>query len=155
MNKYENSKIYRIRCLNTGNIYIGSTTQRWLCQRLAVHKKKYDYFLSGNNHFVSVFDIFQNENYVMELIENYPCNSKKELFERERFFIENEPKCVNLCNPIRTRIDNNESAKKYRQKFPEKIKQWNNYYKTLKKVCNICNKSISYTHYARHKRIHE
>ena len=37
----------------------------------------------------------KNNDYVIILIENYPCNSKDQLFSRERYWT-NEIKCVNI-----------------------------------------------------------
>jgi hypothetical protein len=43
MTNYNNGKIYKIEPLNgeDGDIYIGSTTKKLLCQRMASHR--YDY----------------------------------------------------------------------------------------------------------------
>jgi hypothetical protein len=44
-NKYNNSKIYKIEPLcdyeEEGDIYIGSTTKKYLCERMAEHRKDY------------------------------------------------------------------------------------------------------------------
>ena len=39
INKYHNTKIYRLEHIPTGYFYIGSTTQRLLCNRLSGHRK--------------------------------------------------------------------------------------------------------------------
>ena len=45
--------------------------------------------------------IFDNNNYDIILIENYPCERKDELHARERYYIESL-KCVNKVIPTRT-----------------------------------------------------
>jgi len=44
MVKYENSKIYKIVCNNTGMIYVGATTKKLLSQRLTAHVADYRSF---------------------------------------------------------------------------------------------------------------
>ena len=44
MTNYNNGKIYKLEPIceyEEGNIYIGSTTKEYLCQRLATHKRDY------------------------------------------------------------------------------------------------------------------
>ena len=42
MVNYQNGKIYKLKCHTTNQIYIGSTTERLLCQRLRYHVKDYN-----------------------------------------------------------------------------------------------------------------
>ena len=91
MNKYERGKIYKIVDNTNTNIYIGSTTQT-LKERLSKHK---------NNLNCRSREIINNGDYDIVLIENYPCESKKELETRERYFIESMD-CINLIAPCRS-----------------------------------------------------
>ena len=80
---YQNSKIYKITDNTTDMVYVGSTFKT-LQQRLKAHEAAYKSFKAGkfpNN--VTVFKILENADYNIELIENYPCNSKKDLELRE------------------------------------------------------------------------
>ena len=79
---YQNSKIYKIVDNTSDAIYIGSTCKT-LEQRLKQHKNNYKGFKAGKYHFVSSFKIFENNNYKIELVENYPCNNKQELNLKE------------------------------------------------------------------------
>jgi len=123
MPNYQNGKIYRLVCSETGNQYIGSTTQT-LPQRKAGHKKPSNTCMSK---------LFINPDII--LIETYPCDTKDELHKRERFHIENN-ECVNLTTPTRTTkewlIDNkdknSETLKKYQEKNKDKIKKLKNEY---------------------------
>ena len=93
MPNYQNGKIYAIRSFQTEKKYIGSTTQL-LCQRLREHK---------NCKKTTSQQILQYDDYYIELIENYACNSKEELQKREGELIrENKELCVNIVIPQRT-----------------------------------------------------
>ena len=103
MVNYQNSKIYKIVCDETGLVYYGSTTQK-LCERLAQHKRK------GNGCKTK-----EMKNPKIYLIEYFPCNTKEELTKRERWFIENI-ECCNKKIPTRT-------PKEYREDNKEKLKE--------------------------------
>lgn len=69
---YKNGKIYAIRSYQTEEIYIGSTTQT-LTKRLSSHKR----------NICNSKLILQYPDAYIELIENFPCNSKEELNRKE------------------------------------------------------------------------
>jgi len=93
MVNYQNGKIYRID--GGGLTYIGSTTKKNLCDRLANHKSDYNRFLIGKrNYNITSFEILKTDNYRIELIESFPCDSKDELTAREGHFIRTMD-CVN------------------------------------------------------------
>ena len=131
MSKYNNSKIYRIVCNNTGLVYYGSTTQKYLSNRLSQHRKYQN---------CSSKKIIDEGNYEILLVENVDCNSKDELRARERFYIENN-ECVNKNIPGRTKKEyqkkyQKEYAKKYqkyRTENKEKIKEYHKKYRTENK----------------------
>ena len=84
MPNYANGKIYKI-VGDTGATYYGSTVQS-LKARMRRHRNSKD---------TSAYrDIISKMDYEMILIENYPCESKKELNEREGWYIRENP-CVN------------------------------------------------------------
>ena len=80
--KYQNGKIYKVVCLDTGRIYIGST-YKTLEKRLKNHETDYKSYLKGNINFKYSYDIIKDGNYTIELIEDYPCNNKTELERQE------------------------------------------------------------------------
>jgi len=94
MPDYQQSKVYQIICLTTGQKYIGSTTQKTLALRLAGHNKAYKQWKKGNSNFMTSFTIIEQDNYQIELLELYPCNSKDELNAREGHYIRSV-ECVN------------------------------------------------------------
>ncbi len=118
-NKYQEGKIYKIVCNITSEIYIGSTIET-LKERVRKH--------NVNKNCVSR-NIIERGDYKIELIKDYPCNSKYELEEEETKYIKNN-KCINKNLPHRTQqqylIDNreihNNKQKKFYQDNKEQIK---------------------------------
>lgn len=97
MPNYSNGKIYKI---TSGNeTYIGSTTLT-LNQRLAQHRCNYNKSKEGKR-ICSNAKIFEYGDYIIELVEDYPCEAKEQLLARERFWIENT-NCINITHPLRT-----------------------------------------------------
>jgi len=91
----ELGKVYKITCNDTGDVYYGSTTNKYLSNRKAGHihsVKRYD---EGYSKKTSAYNIIKNNNFKMELIEEPPLEKLK---ERERYYIENF-KCVNQLRP--------------------------------------------------------
>ena len=83
---YQKGQIYAIRSHQTDLIYIGSTCSP-LYKRFYEHKKK------SNNRISK--QITQYEDAYIELIEDFPCNSKKELNRREGQHMRNAENCIN------------------------------------------------------------
>ena len=84
---YSKSKIYKIVDNSTDNIYIGSTCQT-LALRLAGHVQKYKAVLKDSSDYTSSYEIIDNGDYDIILLESYPCGSKDELLARERYYID-------------------------------------------------------------------
>jgi len=136
-NKYKNGKIYKLVCDATPIVYYGSTIQS-LPQRLSKHKTLRN---------CTSRELFEKGNVTIELVENYPCNSRKELEARERIYIEfmldNFDHKV-ICNermPARTDLEcreyRKEYDKKYRQENKESIsKKQREYYQDNKQSYN-------------------
>ena len=127
---YQNGKIYTIRSHLTDEIYIGSTTQP-LTKRLSKHKYDYKYWKAGKRDYITSFKIIDFGDAYIELLEEYPCDSKMLLHKREGELIR-ETECVNKRIEGRTQkewVNDNpeklkEYSKKYRDKNPEKVLQW-------------------------------
>lgn len=149
--KYSRAKIYKIYSHQDSEmIYIGATTKKYLCQRMESHKANYKAWKNGLKNKLTSFDIFDKygiENCVIELLENFPCESKDELNAREGYYIK-KIECVNRIIPGRTQKEyykdnfetiklnqkkykenNNEKIKKYKNEWNEKNKEKNNNYK--------------------------
>ena len=115
MSEIKKAKIYKIYDNTNGNIYYGSTTQK-LSYRLTNHRNDYKKFLDGKRAYVKSFDIIQNGDFTISLVEEFEYESKDVIKQKERYYIENN-QCVNKQIPGRTK-------KQYREDNREKFKQW-------------------------------
>jgi hypothetical protein len=103
-NKYNNGKIYKLIC-EDGHYYIGSTIQK-LNLRFNHHKG------SSKKSTSKVYTYINNigwDKVKIELIEDYPCNTKSELNERVSVLIEeskNNIYCLNHKQNERNIIEN-------------------------------------------------
>jgi hypothetical protein len=101
MPNYQNGKIYKLESEGEEKIYIGSTTLL-LCQRLAEHKRAYKRFINGDKtQSLTSKELIKNENCIITLIEDYPCERKEQLLSRERYWF-NQFNCINKLRPLLT-----------------------------------------------------
>jgi hypothetical protein len=115
-------KIYRIVDNTNGNIYIGKTKKKYLCDRLANHRYGYKRGFTCSSR-----EIIKNGDYRMELIEETDDET------RERYWILNTD-CINKVIPGRTKkernkehYENNRDIILNKQKeYYEKNKEYNN-----------------------------
>lgn len=114
MVNYQNGKIYRIVCNVTGKQYIGSTVST-LSTRLSQHKNSLIKTCSSREVLIS-------DDYNIVLIEDYPCDRKEQLLQRERYYIEIMD-CVNKKIPTRTKEEWYQDNK---ERLLEKQTIWNN-----------------------------
>jgi hypothetical protein len=103
-NKYQNGKIYQIVDLAYTLCYVGSSCAS-LSRRMCSHRTNYNGYKAGKRKSrVTSYELFDKagiENCKIELLENYPCNSKEELLAREGYWIRNT-ECVNKVIEGRT-----------------------------------------------------
>jgi hypothetical protein len=122
MVNYELGKIYKIVCNETGLIYIGSTSPKYLTTRLEGHKRKYKCYLNGKCHFVTSFRVLKGGNFNIILLENSNCKDKYELQARERYYIETLD-CVNKYIPNRSKQEYDKNYKDKKKKFYQENKE--------------------------------
>jgi hypothetical protein len=91
---YKNGQIYAIRSYKSDLFYIGSTCTP-LAKRLYCHRLDYDGFLNGTRHYVTSYEILKFDDAFIELLEEFPCENKKQLCKREGQLIRSNDKCVN------------------------------------------------------------
>ena len=127
MNRFSQGKIYVLICLLTGLRYIGSTTQLYLSSRRSSHWNCYRLYLEGAYPYYSAFEVLSGESFVIQLLENFPCNNINELRARERFYIETT-ECVNKNTPGRSKHE------------------WNN----IPMICDKCGGGFTQCHRNRH-----
>lgn len=147
MPDYSNSKIYKLVSKNTDDVYYGSTTLK-LNQRLQSHLSEYKRFTNGINCYMSSFDIIKHNNVDIVLLELYPCNKKRELELRERYYIDNN-NCVNKNRPVITLKEKIEYKKKIRSS--DKGKMMNRLYQ--RKYYHSNGGKVKQLEYKRKKRI--
>ena len=120
---YSKGIIYKLCCKNPNieNIYIGSTTN------LKNRKKKHKSDCHNNNQrnyngykYEFIRDNGGFENWDMIMIEEYCCNSKKELETRERYWIEELKSDLNSVKRPSTTIEElKDNTKEYNKKYRE------------------------------------
>lgn len=105
MVNYQQGKIYKIVTNTDDDIcYVGSTTNKYLCQRMTKHKNNYKVWKNGKTNNTSSYELFEKygfENCRIELLEIFPCNSRDELTKKEAEYIR-ALNCVNKVLPDRT-----------------------------------------------------
>ena len=143
-NKYQNAKIYKMVNTEMPNVvYYGSTCKE-LNRRLSEHKAPSNTCTSKK--------LFEVGNPQIILIENFPCSSRIELEQRERFYIENN-ECINKHIPNRTQKeyyqDNREQIIERRKQYKEDNKQKILEQKNQKHNCQ-CGGKFTNTSKARH-----
>jgi hypothetical protein len=141
MPDYKLGKIYmvypKVDNADEGDVYYGSTTVT-LARRMSKHRSKTQCKI--------LFDKYGVENCFIELVEEYPCETKEQLNRKEGEYIRAN-KCVNKEVAGRTRkewIEDNidkfkEYNKQYRTENVDKIKEQ----MKQKTNCPHCNKEIT------------
>jgi len=146
MVNYSNGKIYKIESIaGEGEIYIGSTTKQYLCQRMDEHRRAYRRWKEDKGNKTMSFDIFDTfgvENCQITLLETCSCETKDELTKREAYYIKTL-NCVNknIANRNQKQYyeDNKEKSKKYREDNKEKIQEYKQqYYEKHSEVKTTC-----------------
>lgn len=109
MPNYQNSIIYKIYGKNHDMVYYGSTTRE-------LRFRKSEHLSSLNKKkFCHSKKIIQTKDFIFEIVEKFPCNNRKELNEREKYFIKNFD-CIN-------KLGNGQTKKEYYENNKEKIKK--------------------------------
>jgi len=149
MEKYQNSKIYKLVSDKLDLVYYGSTT-RTLKQRLTCHKSNYKRYLKGKTNYGTSFELLELGDARIILVEDFPCERKEDLLARERFYIENN-ECINKEIPGRTmkeyQQDNKEILKQYQKKYRE-----DNQKQINRKIKCECGRVISFKNIVQHKK---
>jgi hypothetical protein len=134
---YSKGKIYKIWSPSQDIQYIGSTTQE-LSHRLGNHKKNFKLYYNKDskyNNYYTSFEVLKCDDCRIDLLENYSCNDKTELLQKEGEYIKNNI-CVNKIIAGRSKkqhyIDNKELISKqqklYREINKEKLAKQNKLY---------------------------
>ena len=114
MTDYSKGQIYKVVDNGLNLCYIGSTVQP-LCKRMSGHRIHYKKLLKENARHVAVYDIFEKygvENCKIIWVEDYPCNSKKDL-EAQEGKHQKETDCVNKRVAGRDKKQNYQDKREY------------------------------------------
>lgn len=156
MVNYSNSKIYKIMPIvehDEGDVYYGSTTKQYLCQRMDTHRTDYVKWKLGKRSNVTSFNIFEKygvENCKIVLVEKLSVESKDEETAREAFYITNN-KCVNKNIPGRSqkqwKIDNQDRLRAMRVEHYHDNKEI-----LCEKHCCECGGKYTFANKAQHEK---
>ena len=109
------AKIYKITsALHPDLVYYGSTTKKYLCERMSQHRDNFKRFPNAKR---AVYEVIQYEDAKIELVEEVEENPK----EREQYYIDNFP-CVNKLNAYLPG-DPAEKLKQWKKDNPERQKE--------------------------------
>ena len=91
-------RVYAIRNRTSDSVYVGST-RRQLPRRFTEHKSKQKQHLNGTTNHCSSSQILECPTAYIELLETCEVGAR---YERERWWVENTPNCINKLIPGRT-----------------------------------------------------
>ena len=151
--------IYKIHSDNGDKVYIGSTRKKYLSNRWADHCSKYRLGKGGH---VASYDLFKEygmENCKIQALEECDDNLR---YERERYWIQTFPHCVNIVKNINlTKEEKRAYHTEWRKKWMvEKVDEYKqksheSYLKQKPKMSAkaVCECGIEYTlsHEKRHR----
>jgi hypothetical protein len=118
MPNYINAKIYKI--CGGEEVYVGSTC-RTLLQRFTSHKSEYNGKYKKCNSSI-LFEKYGIENCTIELIQDFPCDSRKDLHEREGYYMRTMT-CVNRFIAGRKQKEYNYIHREKRKEYMKEYKQ--------------------------------
>ena len=142
MSKYSDAKIYKLIACGTEECYIGSS-----CSTLEKRLYQHNYAVANpeKTKQTSASKLYEGGRKVsIELIEHYPCTSKKELDLREKHWIETTETAINKNIPGRDYKERREARK---ESYDEYMKE----FRAKKFECE-CGSSIGFAEKARHLR---
>ena len=168
MVNYQEGKIYKLSNKINEKFYIGSTTTE-----LSKRKSKYQSNIKNSSlhqeiNSIGWLDEQKRQIWIIELIENFPCNSKNELEAREGFYIrkyrqETPSILLNIRNVGNPELSKKEAVQKYRKANEKKIKEHQIEYRSTNKevlnakkreivTCDICNSEVTRNSLSEHKK---
>lgn len=114
-NPYARGKIYRITTANAPIVYIGSTTNS-LVGRLASHLHSYAGWQRNPVHrFCASYLVFDQGDYRIELLEDFPCANRAELCRKEQEYIQSHYETA--VNKLRAHVTAEDKARDRRKYY--------------------------------------
>ena len=114
------SVIYKIHCLDKScdYVYFGSTTE--YNKRSRAHKVNC-YNVNGKAYNLKVYETIRAhgglENWIMEIVEVFPCENKCDLHMREQWYIDSAKNKINSVRAFRTPEEKQINEKEYSKQF--------------------------------------
>ena len=129
---YSKGKIYKI-VVDTDEIYlpyVGSTVQG-LAERMGGHRSNYKKWKIGRETKCNSFDLFDRfgvDKCKIILLEEYHCDSRMKLLQKEREWFD-KMECCNQKKPYVSNEERVEQKKEYREEHKEQILEYNKEYR--------------------------
>ena len=121
MPNYQLGKIYKIESNQCEQVYVGSTCEKYLSNRLSGHKTQYKGYMIGKYmRYLTSYELLKYNDAKIYLIEDFPCDRKEQLHAREGYWIK-ELDCINKRIAGRTQKQYNQDNK---EKINSQIKKW-------------------------------
>jgi len=116
--------------LVTNKIYIGCTAQEDLSKRITSHLSSFNRWKKNPINYCSSFEVLKHDCFAVQIQEYFPCTSKKELEEKETWYIRNTENCINKSK--KSILSLKEYQKKYHQAWHIKNKEQQQLYHKIK-----------------------
>jgi hypothetical protein len=145
--KYQQTLIYGIQCMTTGEMYVGST-HRTLDERIDEHIRLRD---------CRAIQILDRDNYIPYEIQRWPCNTKREVLTLEGGW-QRAYKASFGDFLLNERIegsfqrDGPEAQRAYTKQYREERKDERKVYNKKPWTCNWCDKTMTTGARPRHKK---
>lgn len=125
---YSLCKVYRVVSEAGGCQYIGSTCEKYLCQRMGHHRTDFRQWKRNEGApYITVFEVLEHPDARIELIQAYPeCKSfdEQRMYEQQH---QDQNECVNkqraYCSKEQRAKQNCASQQRQRKRHPEKFKE--------------------------------
>lgn len=118
---YGPAKIYVVRAVRSGKVYIGSTRDT-LSRRLMVHEAHWSSHRTGRSPYYSVFQIIDQGDYYIEELEEVGVVSSTVARKRERHYLDKyRRRAVNKRNPYRFNHELKKQQRRAIKKYHSKL----------------------------------
>ena len=131
---YEEGKIYKLICTAEGHedaVYVGSTF-KLLRERMNRHRAASARSWSMKTPVYQLMRAVGKDKFKIELLENYPCQSKAELLEREQYWMTELKPSLNVI-----------SAHISKERKAAYNKEWREKQKAMGFPCEVCQQSFT------------